>query len=151
RVASLWAREPAARATLGELRSVYETERMLDEPGQVARVLREATDAALAGRTQSLADAFAATEAVPGASVARLAYQMLTRERARVTLFTPGATPASKEGGRTPGLTAPATAAALREPGNASSAAELVPGAASWNPAELGALLPHPPEIVTTK
>jgi zinc protease len=152
RVASLWAREPTARADLGELRTVYETERMLDEPGQLSRVLREATDAALGGRAQSLADALAATEAVPSASVARLAYQNLTRERAHVTLFTPGSAAAIKEAAKTSGLEPTATTtAALREPTGATAAAELVPGAAAWNPAELGALLPRPPEVITTK
>ncbi len=89
RVTSLWSREPAARGTFAALRATIETERLLGEPGQTARVLGEATEAALGGQVRSLADTLARVQAVTSASAAKLAYQSLTAERAHATLFVP--------------------------------------------------------------
>ena len=91
RVTSVWSREPTARASFAELRNMLEAERLLDEPGQIARALGEATDAALGGQARSAAESLAAVEAVTSSSIAQLAYQHLTRERAHATLYTPQA------------------------------------------------------------
>jgi zinc protease len=143
RVTSLWSREPAARATFAELRSTLEAERLLDEPGQVARALSEATDAALGGRARSGAESLVAVEAVTSSSIAQLAYQHLTRAGAHATLFTPQA---------------PGHSAAMRATGDATADAaaehpirDLVPGAGAWDPRELQSVMPAAPEIETTK
>jgi zinc protease len=138
RVTSLWSREPVARATFADLRSTIEAERLLDEPSQLERVMREASDAALGGRARSAADTMAAVGNVTNGSVAQLAYQNLTADRAHATLFTP----------ETPGR---AQAARAEKPHPNLHDHELVPGAAVWDAERLRRLLPAAPEITTVK
>jgi zinc protease len=140
RVASLWAREQTSLEAFAELRAVLETERVLGEPGQISRALDEATYAALAGRVRPTADAIAAAGAVPSSAAARLAYQELTRERARTVLFSPAA--ASSEASRA-GLPAWHGAGAGRP-------SELVPNAPAWDPSELARMVPEPLSVSTT-
>ena len=144
RVTSVWSREPAARASFAELRNVLEAERLLDEPGQVARALGEATDAALGGHARSAADSLAAVEGVTSSSIAQLAYQHLTRERAHATLYTP-----EPPGHRS--AAGPAVAGAAADLSGERPVPDLVPGASAWDPRELQAMLPAPPKIAMTK
>ncbi len=143
RVTSLWSREPAARPVLARLRSSIHAERVLDEPGQLARVLGEATDAALGGRARSEADMLRAVESVTNSSVAQLAYQTLTADRAHATLFTP----------EPPGRGAVKRSASAAEAAGARErpTAPLIAGAEAWNGAELGPLLPRAARIQTVK
>jgi zinc protease len=143
RVTSLWSREPAARGTFAGLRATIETERLLDEPGQTARVLREATDAALGGHVRSVAETLARVQEVTSASVAKLAYQSLTAERAHVTLFVP----------EPPGRKAwtPAGGGRAAEAVDERAAHDLVAGAAGWNTEQLRALVPPSPQVRTAK
>ncbi|HSS37803.1 MAG TPA: hypothetical protein VLT58_03440, partial [Polyangia bacterium] len=142
RVTSLWSREPTARASFAELRSMLEAERLLDEPGQIARALGEATDAALGGQARSAAESLAAVEAVTSSSIAQLAYQHLTRERAHATLYTPQA-----PGHRSPtGAAAPAADVSGEHP-----VPDLVPGAGAWDPKELQSMIPGASAIQTAK
>jgi zinc protease len=151
RVASLWAREPNAAEAFADLQSVLETERLLREPHQLPRALQVAWSAALNGRARSMAEMQAAMAAVPSSAVAKLAYQRLTRARARAMIFTPTATaavapaslPAASEPGRSP-------AARRTSPAAAGPPPELVAGAASWDPRDLPEL-PGPMTEVTAR
>ena len=137
RVASLWAREATARETFAQLKSISETERLLDEPGQLPHALERAMNAALGPQPPPSPTM---GPALTSQSMARFAYEWLTRDKAHVTLFTP-APPAMGTARETP-------VAAHHSPPAAEPSSELVPGAAGWSAPELRALVPASPAIV---
>jgi zinc protease len=140
RVASAWSREEASEDTFADLKRLYETHQLFDEPSQTGRALSQAMFAAMNDRTAAMDGLWAARQKVPSAAVAKLAYQHLTREKARAIMLTPASAPG-----------AAANQAPPPAPGSAGAAAprELVPGAATWDPKELDGLQPSVP--VTTK
>lgn len=144
RVSSLWAREPEARPSFAGLRRAFETERILDEPGLPERAVKLALATALGGHAPPAFDSPSSGEAVKSAAVAEFAYRHLTAERSHATFFAP-ASPASG------GDEARAATATARSAAPASPVADLIPGAAAWNPGQLGELLPPPPPIAVAK
>jgi zinc protease len=139
RVSSAWSREPTERDAFDDLKRFYETEQLFDDPPQVPRALMQALFAATSERATSMTDVWSQFRAVTSAAVAKLAYEHLTREKARAVMFTPAPAPAD---GAHAGVTAPLGAGSVRE---------VVPGAAGWNPAELLPLSPPPAHVVTKK
>jgi predicted Zn-dependent peptidase len=144
RVSSLWAREPDARPSFAGLRRAFETERILDEPGLPERAVKLALATSLGGHPPRSADAPSSVEAVKSAAVAEFAYRQLTRERAHATFFTPSS---SANGGDA----ARAGMAAARQAALASPITDLIPGAAAWDPGQLGELLPPAAAISVAK
>ena len=143
RVASLWSREPTDQDTFADMRGLYETAQLFEEPPQVSRALGEAMTASTsAERAQPSIDSWAALQAVKSATVAKLAYEHLGREKARAVMFTPA--PPGPEAAQRGAAPAPGGAAA-------EAARELVPGAAAWDARELDAFAPDPDEVTTTK
>jgi zinc protease len=138
RVASLWSREPASQDTFAELRGLFETQQLFEEPPQVARALDEAMVAATSERALPAADSWAELQAVKSAAVAKLAYEQLGREKVRAVMFTPAAPgPDVAQRAAAPGAAAP------------EGARELVPGASAWDARELDAFAPEPDEVTT--
>lgn len=138
RVASLWAREATAQETFLQLRTFADTQRLLDEPGQLPRALEQAMRAALGPQPPGGPNA---NGTLTVSTLARFAYQWLTRAGVRATLFTP-APPA-----RRPGASAEAPIAARALGTGPDAPGEIVPGAAAWSADELRRLVPAAPTV----
>ena len=89
RVSSIWAREPAQRPLFAHLKSISETQQLLEQPTQLPRAIDEAMLSALGERPRTTADMAGAIQAVSSTAVAELAYRQLERGRARAVMFTP--------------------------------------------------------------
>jgi zinc protease len=140
RVASLWARETTAQETFFQLRTFADTQRLLDEPGQLPRALERAMRAALGPPPPpGAASAANSGSLLTASTLARFAYQWLTRAEVHATLFTP-APPA-----RRPGASAEAPIAARALGAGTAAPNEIVPGAAAWSADELRRLVPAAP------
>jgi zinc protease len=140
RVSSIWAREPAQRPLFAHLKSISETQQLLEQPAQLPRAIDEAMLSALGARPRTTADVAAAIQTVPSTAVAELAYRQLERARARAVMFTPAA----------PSTAAQRATVSARAPAHEATTRELIPGATRWDAGELRSLLP-PSEIVTTR
>ncbi|HEY7376089.1 MAG TPA: hypothetical protein VIF57_28265, partial [Polyangia bacterium] len=68
RVSSIWAREPAQRPLFAHLKSIYETQQVLDQPAQLPRAIDEAMVAALGERPQPTAEMATAIQSVQSAA-----------------------------------------------------------------------------------
>jgi zinc protease len=140
RVASAWSREPQEQDGFADLKGLFETERLLDEPEQLPRALEEAMSSALGDRAVAMADRWSALQAVSSTAAAKLAYEHLTRDKARAVMFTP----APADAARAPAAPSPA-------PASAAASKELIPGAGAWDAKELRALAPPAVDVRTKR
>jgi len=88
-VSSLWTREEEERHRLERFKATIETQFVLGEPPQIARVLEQAQQATLAPAPVLPEESVQAIQRVSSAELSNMARRLLARERRQAVVFTP--------------------------------------------------------------